>query len=85
MFHLAPVGLPTKINANSAPNSTVEKNVTLAINDIKESSFKQKIIYNLSHPDTKELIKSLDIFFSQGYVFSVIIVKTIKSALNKNK
>lgn len=69
MFHLAPVGFPTKMNANLSQHIIIEKNLTSAIKDMKETVFVQKIIYNLSHPDTKELIKSFDNFFSHGYVY----------------
>lgn len=66
MFHLAPVGLPTKMNAKSSQHIIIEKNLITAINDIKENTFAQKIVYNFSHPNTKELIKCLDNFFSHG-------------------
>ncbi|KAI1715536.1 PH domain-containing protein [Ditylenchus destructor] len=68
MFHqLAPVGLPPAVKKPSPHLSEeIERDMVIAITDISDNALKQKIAYNLSHPDTRALLRALDAFFNHG-------------------
>lgn len=71
MFHhLIPVGLSTSLSCLNE-HSILEQNIIVAVKNICESSTLLNISFNQSHPDTKALLKSLDAFFSHGYLFFV--------------
>lgn len=66
MFHLAPVGLTSTHRVDKCDHYNIQHNVAVAVRDICDTSYRQKIAYNLLHPDTKALLKSLDAFFAHG-------------------
>ena len=63
--HLTPVGLPHTLPPTIHQQTSIEERLHSAIITIAENPFKQ--IYNASHPDTKELLKSFDALFCHGY------------------
>uniref|UniRef100_A0A914IC01 PH domain-containing protein n=1 Tax=Globodera rostochiensis TaxID=31243 RepID=A0A914IC01_GLORO len=81
MFHhLAPTGLPQKsaLKPTRAQHEQIERNINGAVDEIlstngslgSQSESKRPITYNLAHPDTVTLLKSLDAFFAHGLLKS---------------
>jgi hypothetical protein len=72
MYHtLAPTGLPSpsKAKAQKGQQIPIERAIINAIKDFMDTnaSLKHEMIYNLAHPNTILLTKSLDKFFSHGF------------------
>ena len=64
-FHLAPTGLPPRRRRPAQSGFDIHCNLFTAIDDIGQLN--DQLAYNISHPDTRALVKALDAFFSHGY------------------
>lgn len=75
MFHnvLVPTDLPSssssKARNQKVQQGQIEKAVINAINDFVSTNRTLDSAYNIAHPNTIALIKSMDKFFAHGFVF----------------
>ena len=74
MFHnvLVPTDLPSsssKAGNQKVQQGQIEKEVVNAINDFVSTNKTFDSAYNIAHPNTIALIKSMDKFFAHGFAF----------------